>query len=142
MTCPACDGFGYHPEGASEHWYERDWRLILDPTVRWVTCTVCGGLAEDPHAHLHQQLSALLVKRVDSATTVWESYGGWQRTTLNNGQIVWRWKDVHVVPFGPWNERHDCLLISSMGVSHNEPAELSRYLQELGAPLMPEGGWL
>ena len=134
--CAHCDGFGHVPEGVATGWYARDWRLLLDPTVRWLPCPTCAD-SQPVLVRVHERLSRVLIDRLDSQVVEWHPAGGWRSGTTGDGQAVWRWRDVAVLPPGPMTDHHGWMLVSSMGVqralARDECGEL---LRRMGAPAL------
>lgn len=134
-SCPRCCGFRYEPEGAAPGWYERDWRLLLDPTVAWRPCPDCG----DPLpglARLHEALGGLLVRRLEAAGRDARDLGGWRIARLNEGRVLHRWRDLAVV--SPGADGGGWLLISRHGVLRDlDRLTLAHHLHEGGAPDLP-----
>lgn len=135
--CPTCDGFGYVPEGESPGWYRRDWRLMLDPTVRWGACPTCAA-ERSPLSRLHERLAEILLRRITAQIDAWRPHGAWEHGTTDEGQAVWRWGTVAVLPPGPETGFHGWLLVSRLGVVRSDDrADLAELLDELGAPHLP-----
>ena len=132
--CPTCDGFGHVPEGEDGGWYRRDWRLILDPTVRWRPCPACRP-ERSPLSVLHQRLTELLVARMEAAIETWNQRGDWRHGVSDEGQAAWRWRDVLCLPPGPETDHQGWLLASDLGVQRvADRAELDQLLHKMGAP--------
>ena len=64
-VCSYCDGFHWVPEGdESRTWYQRDWRLLLDSSIKWLRCPECGQ--DQPFMkQLHLDLSKVLLQRIE-----------------------------------------------------------------------------
>jgi len=138
-TCAWCEGFGHHPRGADPGWYQRDWRLLLDPTVEWVRCRACAT-RRSPLARLHERLSRGAVSRLDAEVAAWKPHGDWRCGTTPDGQTVWRWRDVAVLAPGPKTDHRDWMVLSSLGVQRALEADACRrLLAQLGAPALPAG---
>lgn len=135
--CPRCDGFGHVPEGAAPGWYQRDWRLILDPTVAWHPCPDCSP-ERSPLAVLHQRLTEVLITRMDAAVANWTERGDWRHGRTDDDQAVWRWRDVLCLPPGPETDHQGWLLASSLGVRRIDARdEVDVLLHRMGAPPLP-----
>lgn len=136
MTCPVCDDFRFVPVGQAPGWYQRDWRLLLDPTVRWESCSRCG--AERPVWRLQEQLSRLLARRIDEQVDGWRSFGVWQRGLGADGQTIWRHGAVYCLPPGLLADLDAWTLVSELGVMrHLDAVAIAQQLERAGLPSLP-----
>lgn len=139
-SCAQCDGFGYHPAGAEDGWYARDWRVLLDATVDWERCRQCSD-PRSPLAALHERLSQQLLQQLDREVTAWTPIGAWRRGEGTDQQRIWRWRDVAIVPPGPITDHLHWLAVSSLGVQRGlDRDQCAVLLQRLGAPELPAEG--
>ncbi|TVR42098.1 MAG: hypothetical protein EA402_12245 [Planctomycetota bacterium] len=136
--CATCDGFGWIPEtGPSSGWYRHNWRLILDPTLAWKRCPVCG--AQSGLSNVQDCLARLLLLRVLQETETWQRHGTWW---LGYWQGCDLWRDetesLLIIGPGPGNP-HPWLLISSHGVmDHLSREAVDYHLQRMDrVPLPP-----
>ncbi|MDA3961889.1 MAG: hypothetical protein PF961_13955 [Planctomycetota bacterium] len=135
--CGYCEGFGYVPEGSKPRWYSTDWRLLLDPTVRWEACPECSS-ERSPLSRLHEHLAEMLMQRINAQVEEWTQNGAWEYGNTDEGQAVWRWGSVALLPPGPDTEFQGWLLVSPLGVARSDAREdLTEMLSELGAPRLP-----
>jgi hypothetical protein len=134
--CPRCDGFGWVPTGHPDGWYQRDWRLLLDPTVSWERCGRCGpALADLPR--LHQALARYLLGRIENEVQSWRTRGGWELGRCQDNP-VWRWRHLCAIEPGPLSGDEHWLLVSELGVlSCADISVVRRHLTEAGAPDLP-----
>lgn len=132
--CPHCEGFGHVPEGETPGWYGRDWRLLIDPAVRWAPCRACHR--SGPYDDLHRVLARALLERIDRDAGGWRRRGGWQEGDLS-GQVVWRWHHLACLPPGPLAGL-EWILASDHGVCHEAERRLAAlHCQRAGAPPLP-----
>lgn len=135
-VCSICDGFAWVPEmNAGENWYQKDWRLLLDSSVKWRRCPQCGD--DQPFMkQLHIDLSKVLLQRIEKEATDAAACGLWLTGILKNGMTICRWKDIACVLCDEQADRWK--IFSVMGVTD----ELSRdqcqfFLRQAGAPELP-----
>ena len=135
-TCSYCDGFHWVPEGeAGKQWYQRDWRLLLDSSVKWTRCPECGQ--DQPFMkQLHLDLSKVLLQRIDQELSDRAANGLWLTGLLDKGQHMCRWKDIACVWMDEAADRW--MIFSVMGVTDVLSREQCNFfLSQAGAPPLP-----
>ncbi|MFW5846420.1 MAG: hypothetical protein ACOCXJ_09360 [Planctomycetota bacterium] len=129
--CRHCSGFGWLPQHAASGWYERDWRLLLDPTVVWQRCPRCHDQAD--LARLHDSLSLLMMRRLDQEVAQWSQDGVWRVGVLDGVRRVYRWQGIACVCNTV--EPRRWLVLSAGGVaSELDDQACQRLLAAAGAP--------
>lgn len=138
-NCPICDGFAWIPDGdtdaVAEHWYQKDWRLLLDSSVQWRRCPQCGN--DQPFMkRLHIDLSKVLLQRIEQEVSDCADCGLWSTGILNNGMTICRWQDIACVLCDEQEDRWK--IFSVMGVTDElSRAQCQFFLSQAGSPELP-----
>lgn len=136
-SCSTCEDFGWIPEVSDfRGWYQRNWRLLLDPTISWRRCPDCLH-PQAAVASVHDYLARWLRARIISEATNWSEGGDWRGGDWQ-GSVVWRHENgLLLVGPGPANP-HPWLLVSDHGVMQDLTIASCRYhLHEAGLALPP-----
>ena len=130
-VCPACDDFTCAQNGP-EGWYQKDWRLMLDPTVEWIRCPHCQSPPK-PLLRVQECLSQLR-SAILTEITVLEQRGDWNRGSWQC-YPAWKFSDKLAIVAETMQQPHSWLLVSESGVMKGlDGADCRYHIERMGLP--------
>ena len=139
--CSHCDGFGFVSVGIGSGWYQRDWRLMLDPNQEWELHVLLEATIS--LSNLHECLARELRHRLHGEIQAWINVGGWQCGSAPAsheaaGQVVFIWRDIICLPPGPMTQFDHWLIVSRLGALRlPDLNQVAYHLSRAGAPELP-----
>jgi hypothetical protein len=133
--CPLCSGFGWVPLDRADpsNWYQRDWRVLLDPTVAWGRCPHCRKPVD--LTRLHDDLAAIMLQKLQQEVADWVPDGPWLVGVLDGFRRVYRWQDLACLCRSVQPRRW--AVLSTGGVSDDlDDTACRRLLRKAGAPVL------
>lgn len=134
-VCLRCDDFGWVPEAEAENgnWYRSNWRVMLDPTIKWMRCPLCPR-PEPTLPRVQECLAEVLLRKVINEIDEQRHSGDWSYGTWDQHPACHYLTKIALVT-EQVGRVDQWLLISSSGVMRNlDQAACLYHLERAGVP--------